>query len=60
MELVWAVMGGGAFSNTDHLQTLSEERHDGKKDQDTAYKTKLKGLVRDLKGSDKRLILQNG
>ena len=27
-ELVWSVTGGGAFSNADHLQTLSEERRD--------------------------------
>ena len=25
IELVRAVMGGGAFSNADHLRTLSEE-----------------------------------
>ena len=48
---------GGAFSNDKHLRTLSEERRDGKKDWDAAYKTKLKGLVRDLKGTYKRLLL---
>ena len=57
MELVRAVTGG--FSNADHLWTLSEERRDGKKDQYTAYKTKLKGLVCNLKGTDKRLILRD-
>ena len=56
VELVRAVTGGGAFSNYDHLRTLGEERHDGKKDREAAYETKLKGLVRDLKGTDKRLI----
>ena len=45
-ELVWAVTGEGAFSNADHLQTIGEERHDRKKDQDAMYKTKLKCLVR--------------
>ena len=48
---------GGAFSNADHLRTLGEERRDGKKDRDASYKIKLKGLVRDLKGTDKCLIL---
>ena len=50
--------GGGEFSNTNHLQTLGEEMCDGQKDREVANKTKLKGLVRDLKGTNKRLILQ--
>ena len=50
--------GGGAFSNADHLRTLSEERRDGKKDQDVAYKSRLKGLVSNLKGTDKHLLLR--
>ena len=45
------------FSNTEHIRTLSEERVYRKKDRDTAYKTKLKGLVRNLKVTYKRLIL---
>ena len=49
-------MGGRAFSIADHLRTLGEERRDGKKDQETANKTKLKGLVRDLKVTGRRLI----
>ena len=49
--------GGRAFSNANHLQTLGEEIRDGKKYRDAAYKTKLEGLVRDLKDTDKRLIL---
>ena len=57
-ELVRSVTGGGAFSNDDHLLNLSEERRDGKKDQDTAYESKLKVLVSDLKVTDKRLILR--
>ena len=55
-ELVQAVTGGGEFSNADHLQTLGEERRERKKDRDAAYKTKLKGLVCDLKGTNTRLI----
>ena len=50
--------GGGSFSNSDHLRTLGEERCDRKKEQEVANKTKLKGLVRDLKGTDRRLILR--
>ena len=57
-ELVRAVTGGGAFSNANHLRTLSEERSNGKKDRDAVYKSKLKGLVSDLKGTDKRLLLR--
>ena len=44
-ELIRAVTGGGAFSNTDHLRTLGEERRDGQKDQEATNETKLKGLV---------------
>ena len=57
-ELVRAVTGGGAFSNSDHLRTLSEEQRDGKKDRDVVHKSRLKGLVSDLKGNDKRLLLR--
>ena len=41
--------GGGEFSNAGRLRTLSEERRNGNKYRDAAYKSKLKGLVRDLK-----------
>ena len=44
-KLVQALMGGGAFSNDDHLRTLSEWWCDRKKDQDVAYIYKLKVLV---------------
>ena len=57
-ELLWAVIGGGALSNADHLYTLSEERRDGKKDQDVVHKSILKGLVQNFKGTDKRLLLR--
>ena len=57
-EMVWTVTGGGAFSNADHLRTLSEERRDGNKDQDVTQESRLKGAVRYLKGTDKRLILR--
>ena len=56
-ELIRAVTGGGAFSNDDHLWTLGEERRDGQKYWEVANKTKLKGLFRDLKGTNRRLIL---
>ena len=50
-------MEGGAFYNSDHLRTLSEERRDGKKDRDAAYETKLKGLVYNLKVTENHLLL---
>ena len=58
LELIWAVTGGGELSNADHLRILSEERHDGKESQDIAYKSRLKGLVRDIKGTDKPLLIR--
>ena len=51
--------GGGSFSDADHLRALSEERRNGKKDQDAAYEFKLKGLLSDLKVNDKRLLLRD-
>ena len=56
--MVRAVTGGGAFSNADHLWTISEEQRDGKKDRDVAHKYRLKGLVRGLKFTDKHLLLR--
>ena len=50
--------GGGSLSNADHLQTLSKERCDRKKYQDIVHKSRLKVLVRDIKGNDKRLLLR--
>ena len=58
VERVRAVTGGGAFSNAHQIQTLSEERRDRKKYREVAYKSKLKGLVRYIKGTDKRLLLR--
>ena len=58
VELVRAVTGGGEFSNANHLWTISEERRDGKKAWDIAYKSRLKVLVSDLQGTDKRLLLR--
>ena len=49
---------GGAFSNANHLRTLCEEIRERKKYRDAAYETKLKGLVSDLKVTDKPLILR--
>ena len=57
-ELIRDVEGGGVFSNDDHLWMLGEERHDGKKDREAVYKTKLKGLVHNLIGTDRRKILR--
>ena len=57
-ELIWAVTGGGEFSNANHLRTLGEERRDGDKDQEYAYKNKLKSLVRNLKVTGRSLILR--
>ena len=56
VELVQTVMGGGALFNDDHLRTCIEEQRDGKKAWDVAYTSKLKGLLRDIKGTDKRLV----
>ena len=50
--------GGGGFSNAKHLRTLSEERRDGKESWDVAYESRLKGLVGNLKVTDKRLLLR--
>ena len=57
-ELIWDVTVGGAFSNSDHLRTIGEEIRDGNKDREALYKTKLKGLVRDLKSTNRHLILR--
>ena len=56
--LIRAVTGGGGFSNADHLRTLSQERRDGKESWEVAYESILKGLVSDLKGTDKRLLIR--
>ena len=48
---------GKAFSNADHLWNLSEEQRDRNKDRDVSYESRLKVLVRDIKGTDKRLLL---
>ena len=50
--------GRGAFFNVKHIRTLSEERRARKKDWDTGYKSKLKGLVSNLRGTDKQLLLR--
>ena len=50
--------GGGAFTNADHLRTLREEQRDRKKGPDVSYKSRLKGLVRNIKGTDKCLLLR--
>ena len=57
-ELIWTVTRGGALSNSDHLRTLGEERRDGQKDREVVNETKIEGLVRDLKVTDRRLIIR--
>ena len=57
-ELVWAVTGVGTFSNANHLRILSEERRDGKKDQDVAHESRPKGLVHNIKDTAKHLLLR--
>ena len=44
-ELISDVTGGGAFTNSNNLRMLREERREGQKDQEVANETKLKGLV---------------
>ena len=51
------VTGGGIFSNTDHLWTLSEERRNGNKSQNDVHESILRALVSDIQGNDKRLLL---
>ena len=48
---------GGAFPNADHLLVLREERCDGQKNRDDANDAKLKGLVGDIIGTERHLIL---
>ena len=50
--------GGGGFSNADHFRTLSKEQRDGKESWDVAYESRLKGLVSNLKGTYKRLLIR--
>ena len=57
-ELVQAVTGGGEFSHVNHLRTLSDERQDGKEAWDVAYEYRLKGLVINIQGTDKSIILR--
>ena len=57
-ELIRAVTGGGGLSNTNHLRTLSEERHGVKEARDVAYESRLKGLLSNLQGTGKQLLLR--
>ena len=56
-ELIWDMMGVGAFSDTNRLLALREERCDRQKDRDITNENKLKNMVQELKGIDRRLIL---
>ena len=44
-ELIRDVKGGVAFSNTNHIRTIGEERRDKHKHREVLNKKKLKGLV---------------
>ena len=57
--MVQSVPVGGAFSNANHLWTQSEERRDGNKNRDIVYKSILKCLVSNIKGTDKHLLLRS-
>ena len=49
--------GGGEFSNDVHLTALREESNDGQKNRDDVNNATLKGLVGDLLGNKRKLIL---
>ena len=51
--------GGGELSNADQLWTISEEKRDEKEARDVAYKSILKGLASNIKGTKKRLIIHD-
>ena len=55
-KLIRAMAGVGEFSNANHLHTLGEERREVQKYQEATNETKLKGLVGDLKVTDRRPI----
>ena len=57
-ELTRSMTGGGGLSNADHLHTLSEEQRNKKEAWDGAYKSRLKFLVRYLKGTNKPLLIR--
>ena len=57
-ELIRDVTEVGAFSNTNHLMELMEERCNGQTTREDVNCTKLKGLVRDLNFTDQSLILR--
>ena len=58
MELIRSVKGGGSFSNSDNLWKLGEERCDIQKYREVTNETKLNGLVQDLKGANRHLIIR--
>ena len=50
--------GGGAFSNSDHLLAIREERHGGQENRDGIKNAKLKEIVADLNSSNHFWILR--
>ena len=57
-ELIRDVTVGGEFSDAYHLLEPREEKHDGQKNRNDANDAKLKGLVRELSNTNRRLILR--
>ena len=58
-ELIQDVLRGGAFYHVNYLLKLREEMSDGQKNMDGVNDATLKGLFRDLKGTNRRLILRS-
>ena len=48
----------GELANADHLLALMEERRHGQRSRDDVNDAKLKELVEDLDGTNRRLILR--
>ena len=55
--IIRAVTRGGAFSDANHLLDPRRGKHDGQKDRDDTNKTKIDGLVKYLKGTNRPLNL---
>ena len=58
VELIWDVIGGGEFSNTDLLLAIKEEKRYMQKNCNDVNDATIKGFVGGIKGTDRRLILR--
>ena len=56
--MIGAVTVERSFFTTKHLLVIREGRRDGQKMQDYANEAKLKGIVKDRRATDRRLILR--